>query len=207
MTTSTHAADTSMDGARIDTTRAAMQQALRLIEDEGHKADLLEAASILRAALAEQKCPCGDRPADQCPGEWEPGCDLGANERYVKVAEPERGPGWCDIHQHYKPCEHNTAEQAQPVADAARVIEWATSTPRKAAVHAFTEGPERQAAYWIEWAEARVVNRRLTTEQAQPLSGLDVERLLEDVVGSLPVARKLIRAVEAEVLRRMGVQQ
>ena len=103
--------------------------------------------------------------------------------------------------------ERKRAEQAQPVADAARVIEWATSTPRKAAVHAFTEGPERQAAYWIEWAEARVVNRRLTTEQAQPLSGLDVERLLEDVVGSLPVARKLIRAVEAEVLRRMGVQQ
>lgn len=34
--------------------REAMQQALRLIEDEGHKADLLEAASILRAALAEQ---------------------------------------------------------------------------------------------------------------------------------------------------------
>lgn len=39
----------------------------------------------------------------------------------------------------------------------------------------------------------------------QPLSGLDVERLLEDVVGSLPVARKLIRAVEAEVLKRVGV--
>ncbi len=38
----------------------------------------------------------------------------------------------------------------------------------------------------------------------QPLSGLDVERLLEDVIGSLPVARKLVRAVEAEVIRRMA---
>lgn len=32
------------------------------------------------------------------------------------LAEQERGPGWCPIHQHYKPCEHNTAKQAQPVA-------------------------------------------------------------------------------------------
>ena len=32
------------------------------------------------------------------------------------LAEQERGPGWCPIHQHYKPCEHNTAKRAQPVA-------------------------------------------------------------------------------------------
>lgn len=30
-------------------------------------------------------CSCGDRPLDQCPGEWEPGCDLGANEAHVVV--------------------------------------------------------------------------------------------------------------------------
>lgn len=40
------------------------------------------------AALAEQKCPCGDRPAEQCLGEWEPGCDMGSNPKYAKVAEP-----------------------------------------------------------------------------------------------------------------------
>ena len=46
------------------------------------------------AALAQppaptaQQCPCGNRPADQCPGEWEPGCDLGANPAYVRVAQP-----------------------------------------------------------------------------------------------------------------------
>lgn len=33
----------------------------------------------------EKLCPCKDRPASQCPGEWEPGCDLGANEKYVRV--------------------------------------------------------------------------------------------------------------------------
>lgn len=34
----------------------------------------------------EQQCGCGDRPASLCPGEWEPGCDLGANEKYVRVS-------------------------------------------------------------------------------------------------------------------------
>ena len=32
----------------------------------------------------EALCPCEDRPADECPGEWEQGCDLGANEKFVK---------------------------------------------------------------------------------------------------------------------------
>ena len=39
-------------------------------------------------------------------------------------------------------------------ADAARVIAWAREQPRRPAATAFTAGPERQAAYWIEWAEA-----------------------------------------------------
>lgn len=36
-----------------------------------------------------------------------------------------------------------------------RVIEWYFSKPRKSANVAFTEGNERTAAYWIEWAEAK----------------------------------------------------
>lgn len=40
------------------------------------------------------------------------------------------------------------------VADAARVLQWARDRPRRAACIAFTAGAERQAAYWIEWAEA-----------------------------------------------------
>ena len=31
------------------------------------------------------------------------------------LAEQDRGSGWCPIHQHYKPCAHNTAAQAQPL--------------------------------------------------------------------------------------------
>lgn len=41
------------------------------------------------------------------------------------------------------------------VADAGRVLAWAQETPRRPANAAFTAGPERQAAYWIEWSEAK----------------------------------------------------
>jgi hypothetical protein len=52
------------------------------------------AIDALRAALAEP-CPCGDRPNNQCPGEWEPGCDLGSNPEYAKrVPEPGEYHGW-----------------------------------------------------------------------------------------------------------------
>lgn len=36
--------------------------------------------------LTQSPCQCGDRAASECPGEWEPGCDLGANEAHVRVA-------------------------------------------------------------------------------------------------------------------------
>lgn len=40
-----------------------------------------------------EQCSCGDRHKDQCPGEWEPGCDLGSNPRYarrVPLEQPEQ---------------------------------------------------------------------------------------------------------------------
>jgi hypothetical protein len=36
-------------------------------------------------AGAEARCMCKDRAASACPGEWEPGCDLGNNAAYVRV--------------------------------------------------------------------------------------------------------------------------
>jgi hypothetical protein len=36
-------------------------------------------------ALRAAPCLCKDRPELQCPGQWEPGCDLGANEAHVRV--------------------------------------------------------------------------------------------------------------------------
>ncbi len=32
-------------------------------------------------------CHCGDRFKHQCPGEWEQGCDLGANKKHVIVVD------------------------------------------------------------------------------------------------------------------------
>jgi len=40
--------------------------------------------------------------------------------------------------------------------DAGRVIQWAKAKDRKPACTAFTEGMERSAAYWIEWAEGEL---------------------------------------------------
>lgn len=47
------------------------------------------------------------------------------------------------------------------IADAERVIAWARDPNRKPASLAFTAGPERQAAYWIEWAEAAALRAAL----------------------------------------------
>jgi hypothetical protein len=42
-----------------------------------------------------ERCACGDRPKGKCPGEWEPGCDLGNNPafaRRVALEQPEQEP-------------------------------------------------------------------------------------------------------------------
>lgn len=47
---------------------------------------LTRANRELRAA-ALPLCMCKDRLAKACPGEWEAGCDLGNNEKFVRVHE------------------------------------------------------------------------------------------------------------------------
>ena len=46
--------------------------------------------AIVRAAAAmeekEPRCACKARSASYCPGEWEPGCDLGNDDASVSVA-------------------------------------------------------------------------------------------------------------------------
>lgn len=93
--------------------REAAQQALEALQNcaDGEDDVLLtrDALAALRAALTEdalqrftdvnqeieaalaEPCPCGDRSAAECPGDWEPGCDLGNNPKYAKrvnLAEP-----------------------------------------------------------------------------------------------------------------------
>jgi hypothetical protein len=58
---------------------------------------LVAAASALLASSRAQQgapvamCSCGDRPLSQCPGEWEQGCDLGANEKFAVTTPPLAG--------------------------------------------------------------------------------------------------------------------
>lgn len=46
--------------------------------------------AISSAEEAVSKCPCGDRQAADCPGQWEPGCDLGANEKFALRVSAEQ---------------------------------------------------------------------------------------------------------------------
>jgi hypothetical protein len=46
-----------------------------------------------KPAKPEPLCMCKDRAVSACPGEWEPGCDLGNNPKHVRVhqqADEER---------------------------------------------------------------------------------------------------------------------
>ncbi len=43
--------------------------------------------NLIRLEKKPEYCSCGDRPKDHCPGEWEPGCDLGNNPKYARRVE------------------------------------------------------------------------------------------------------------------------
>jgi hypothetical protein len=73
--------------------RATVQQALEAWEHinlygfvlADYEGPMEQAITALKAALAEPvQCSCGDRLKDQCPGEWEPGCDLGNNPAFAR---------------------------------------------------------------------------------------------------------------------------
>ena len=70
--------------------------------------------------------------------------------------------------------DHNEPTQADCIADFQRVVEWAKSKNRKPANLAFTAGPERQAAYWIELAEINMPN-----QSRQHVVRWDIKRSLD----------------------------
>lgn len=43
----------------------------------------------LGAGPAEARCMCNDRALSACPGQWEPGCDLGNNPAHVRRSKRE----------------------------------------------------------------------------------------------------------------------
>jgi hypothetical protein len=64
----------------------AMREVLR-ISDRQHNAWAAAYAAIAAYEIEKRLidlCACRERHACDCPGEWEPGCDLGANPRYAR---------------------------------------------------------------------------------------------------------------------------
>ena len=55
-------------------------------------APVKESLTTAPAEPAEPLCACKDRPASQCPGQWEPGCDLGNNPAHVRVIDAPAEP-------------------------------------------------------------------------------------------------------------------
>jgi hypothetical protein len=52
-------------------------------------ASIVALRRFIDAHSAPVLCMCKDRPASECLGEWEPGCDLGANEKFVRVGKED----------------------------------------------------------------------------------------------------------------------
>lgn len=56
--------------------------------DPRGNAEWQRVVDMISASHAQQpKCKCGDRLASQCDEEWGPKCDLGNNEKFVRVAQ------------------------------------------------------------------------------------------------------------------------
>jgi hypothetical protein len=61
---------------------------VEMYADEGQARGLVEVVKRYRLeAVGNVKvlCVCKHRAAADCPGEWEPGCDLGSNPYYIGV--------------------------------------------------------------------------------------------------------------------------
>ena len=84
------------------------------------------------------------------------------------------------------------AQQAEPVETVREPVAWIHTDLDKPRVK-FLEWSEDEPGYRGRWIKTPLYT---TPPKRQPLSGLEVERLLEQVIGSLPAARNLVRAVE-----------
>ena len=182
--------------------RAAAQQALEALEKVGLRADTRrgcdEAVGILRAALAQQDEPVAwlqpktvnaysrpDLGYESCSS-----ADYGAFPVYRALP---RCPNCASLEAQNDELDRKLAEmeRAEPAAVVGTQVDvwrgcdgrWAPpGEPIKTALM-LTDMPVGTMLY-------------TTPPQRQPLSGLEVERLLEQVIGSLPAARNLVRAVE-----------
>lgn len=143
-----------------------------------------EAAHALRLAIEQADCGCADQI--DCDG------------RCCVRAEKQEPVAWCDIHQHYKRCEHNTPPQRQPDTEPVGVMMvrvqpdgtkmckpefYEGKTPPPHAL-LYTAPPQRQpltedetmtlmhgtcGAYWAD--EAHIQRFRCAIERAHGIGG------------------------------------
>lgn len=102
---------------------------------------------------------------------------------------------WIDSCPH---CGKPRSAGAAPAAmrcDTARVLEWMRTPNRKAAQFAFTEGPERQAAYWIEIAQGE------PAAQQGELVACDAERQAKVITNAIALFSNLRQFGEASAIR------
>lgn len=90
------------------------------------------------------------------------------------------------------------SQQGEQRCDTARVLEWMRTPNRKAAQFAFTEGQERQAAYWIEIAQSEPA--------ALPIAQPDARKVIEQMVVALEIAERHLAYVEITEAREAGQQ-
>lgn len=64
----------------------ARREARKAADTEDFSDMLAESSCEAALRRAFLPCACKTRAASDCPGEWEPGCDLGANENFVRPA-------------------------------------------------------------------------------------------------------------------------
>lgn len=116
---------------------------------------------MVRASRATTAARGSSGYTESIPGEFVPFMDRLAPEQRIEFrrAMAALRRRFKRRMKHKQHSINRAARSSDSIADASRVIEWARSNPRKPASVAFTAGPERQAAYWIEWAWANAHGR------------------------------------------------
>jgi hypothetical protein len=69
---------------------ATLQRWQQMRAEEQDASDLRDAVDQMREVMGRY-CECRARLAGDCPGTWEPGCDMGANEAHAAAAPAETG--------------------------------------------------------------------------------------------------------------------
>lgn len=178
------------------TSKQVVQQALEALESLQRYDGTLTGAQVataiesLRGALAQQRELGEQKPVAYLA--WRDGKPCYAGEDVV-CADPV-WPVDSDDDRTSMPVYTGAAPTAQR-CDTARVLEWMRTPNRKAAQFAFTEGPERQAAYWIEIA------------QGEPAAQPDARKVIEQMVVALEIAERHLAYVEITEAREAGQQR